>query len=212
MPDGVSFRKRISCLGSGKGNPGSIMYEAMKKVGALLADRNIDISTGAYRGIGMRAPLEGAKAKDQLSVRIGFSFLKMPANKSVNWEIDCYKLTKSIIFPGINVPFLSFGIRLVGLLSADGFIIGAGGGIGTFLEFIAIILFNTKIWGRTWFGKQYNKKRTAILYPSEAQSIKAWDEKMLEQLVNWGFLKKELLPLIKIVQTPEEAVAWVLGE
>lgn len=212
MPDGISFRKRISCLGSGRGDPENIMYEAMKKVGALLAGRNIDISTGAYKGIGMGAPLEGAKSQNQLSVRMGFTLLDLPANRLVNWVMDCHRLTEGIIFPGINVPFLSFGIRLVGLLSADGFIIAAGGGIGTFLEFIAIILFNTKIWGKTWSGKHYDRKRVAILYPLKAKGIKGWDEDMIQHLVDWRFLKKDLLPLIKIVQTPEEAITWVLGE
>ena len=211
MPDEISSRPRISCFGSSRGKPGNIMYEAMRKVGALLAEKRAEISTGAYGGIGMKAPLEGAKAKDQLSVRMGFTFLNLPANKLVNWVMDCHHLAKGIIFPGINVPFLGFGLRLVGLLSADGFIIAAGGGIGTFLEFIAIILFNTKIWGRTWLGKRYDRKRVAILHPPKARKIKAWNEDMIEHLVDWGFLKKELLSLIKIVQTPEEAVEWVLG-
>jgi len=211
MPDGISYRQRISCLGSRKGRPGSIMYEAMRRVGALLAKKRAEISTGAYGGMGMKAPLEGAKAGDQLSVRMGFTFLDLPANKLVNWVMDCHRLTEGIIFPGINVPFLGFGIRLVGLLSADGFIIAAGGGIGTFLEFIATILFNTKIWGRTWLGKRYDKKRVAILYPPKAKGIKGWDEDMIQHLVDWRFLRKDLLPLIKIVRTPEEAVEWVLG-
>jgi len=211
MSDGISYHQRVSCLGSGKGNPGSIMYEAMKKVGTLLAEKGVEISTGAYGGIGMKAPLEGAKDGDQLSVRMGFTFLDLPPNRLVNWVMDCHRLAKGIIFPGINVPFLSFGLRLVGLLSANGFIIAAGGRIGTFLEFIAIILFNTKIWGKTWLGKHYAKKRVAILYPSQAKGIRGWNEDMIQHLVDWGFLKEELLSLIEIVQTPEEAVDWVLG-
>ncbi len=211
MPDKISSRPRISCLGSSQGKPGNVMYEAMKKVGALLAKRYVDISTGAYHGVGMGAPLAGARAENQLSVRIGFTLLDLPANRLANWVMECHRLAESIIFPGIHVPFLSFGLRLVGLLSADGFIIAAGGGIGTFLEFIAIILFNTKIWGKTWFRKHYDKKRVAILYLPKAKGIKGWDEDMIQHLIDWGFLKKDLLPLIKIVSTPEEAVDWVLG-
>ena len=218
MPDGISFRKRISCLGNSKGKPGSIMYKAMKEVGAILAEKRIDISTGAYNGPGMKAPMEGAKNRNELSVRMGFPFLNRPVNKFVSWKMDCHKLAKSIIFPkgiifpGINVPFLGFGIRLVGLLSADGFTIAAGGGIGTFLEFIAIIFFNTKIWGKTWFKKYYDKKRVVILYPPKAKGIKCWDKNMIQQLIDWKFLDKDLIPLMKIAKTPKEAVAWVLGE
>ncbi|MDD5031768.1 MAG: hypothetical protein PHR36_01850 [Patescibacteria group bacterium] len=203
----MSDVRTISCLGSGEDEPESTMYKAMKRVGRLLAKQGVKIATGAFGGPGMKAPLEGAQEQDAESARIGFTFLGLTVNPHVNHTVDCEEIAKTVTFPGMKIPFIGFAFRLIGLLSSDGFIIGAGGGIGTFLELVALILFNTKMWKRS-----NTQKRVAILFPPEIKSIiTGWDEKMLQQLYDWGLLSDEVRTLIKVVKTPEEAVEWVLG-
>ena len=72
----------------------------------------------------------------------GYIWRGKKENEYLNQKID------SRDWIGYLSPLFSFpelGLRLCGLLSADGFIIAAGGGIGTFLELIATIQFNFKV-------------------------------------------------------------------
>jgi len=50
----------IACLGSGKGELGEPIYDAMVKIGAMAAQRSIKIATGGFGGAGMEAPARGA--------------------------------------------------------------------------------------------------------------------------------------------------------
>ena len=113
--------------------------------------------------------------------------------------INCHRMASGISsFPA------EYGIRMCGLLASDGFIMAAGGGAGTYLQLIAFIVFAQKFW-----PQQQDLKRLAILCPESLERT-GWNEGMPEQLGSRGILKPRERELIRIVRTPEKAVAWLL--
>ncbi len=185
----------ISCFGSGSGQPGELVYDAMLSVGRLLAQRRHTVVTGGFGGSGMQAPAQGAKEAGGESV--GHTLLGLPPNQFLTRFFDYGVMFRS--------PELQFGTRLGRMLESDGFIIGAGGGPGTAVEFFSIVNMAYK-------GFSNNpQKRCAILWPSGA-NVPGWDNAMLEQLTKWGLFPAEARKYIKVCTTPEEAVVWACGE
>lgn len=181
--------KTIACLGSGNGISGEAMYDAMEQVGVLLATGGSTVITGGFGGSGMEAPAKGVKIAGGKS--IGYTIKGIPANQYISDVVDCSEES--------SCPEIQFGIRLGHLLSADAFIIGATGGAGTLVELMAIINLNTKFWKE--------KKKVAIL---KVQEGSGWDYEMLDQLKQWGVLPHQAEDSIVIVETPEQAVHWVM--
>ncbi len=181
----------VACFGSGSGQPGEPMYDAMREVGSLLARRGHAVATGAFGGIGMQAAPEGAGASGGRC--IGYTYGGTAPNAYITETVDCRELTQQMPFPA------DYCVRLAGLLSSDAFIAAAGGGIGTFLEFIAVLNFNTKFWS----------KRIAILSPPPHDGV--WNQAMLDQLQAWGLLDDRPRQLTRVVTTAQDAVEWALA-
>lgn len=182
---------RVSCFGSNKDQPASL-YREMMRAGRLLADRGVGIATGAFGGIGMQAPAEGARASGSNIPITGYTYGSRVANPYVTDVVDCHALAGAIPFDA------EYCVRLAALLSSDAFIVASGGGPGTFLELIATINFNQKFWSPM--------KRTAIL---EVSGMSAWNQAMLEALKAWGVLGEEVAKSIRVVSSAEQAVRWV---
>lgn len=191
----------VSCFGSGKGKGGDPLYDAMCMVGRILAERKITVVTGGHGGVGMEAPCRGAY--EVRGDAVGYC---LPNRKS-----NAY-LTKShwphILFPNLNIEAM-WGIRLGYLLESDGFIVAgwdpscAGDGEpGTATELLAAFTLNSKIWSP--------KKRLAILHPPDVR-IPGWNTEMLDLLMEWGMLPRDVRPYIHVTRTPQEAVDWVIG-
>lgn len=188
----------ITCFGSGEGKPGSLMYDAMHEVGKLLADRRITVVTGGYFGAGMEAPSKGAMEAG--GTTRGYTYREdWTPNDFLIEVIDCHRMANSI-----RLPNAAHDLRSCGLLSSDGFIIEAGGGIETYQSLITFIFSAQKFW-----PQEQVLKRLAILCP-ESMERTGWNEGMLEQLGSRGILKPDVRELIRIVRTPQLAVAWVL--
>jgi predicted Rossmann-fold nucleotide-binding protein len=164
----------------------------MLLVGKLLARRGVGIATGAFSGIGMQAPAEGARASGSNVEVVGYTYDSSPPNPYVTDVMDCQALAADIPFKA------DYCLRLAGLLSSDAFIVAGGGGPGTFLELIATINFNQKFWSPM--------KRTAILEPRGAN---AWNKLMLDTLKTWGVLSDDVARSIRVVNSAEQAVRWV---
>ena len=179
---------RVSCFGSSKDTPREL-YEEMKAVGRLLALRGVGIATGAFSGVGMQAPAEGAAGRIPI---IGYSYGGRPANSYVTELVDCLELAR-------NIPFdADYCLRLAGLFSSDAFIVAGGGGPGTFFELIATINFNQKFWTP--------RKRTALLEMRSGGS--AWNDRMLDELQLWGVLNGDVASAIRVVRSAQQAVRW----
>lgn len=176
---------RVSCFGSAQDLPRDL-YDEMKAVGRLLAQRGVEIATGAFGGIGMQAAPEGAAGKTRV---VGYTYGAKPANRYVTEVVDCLALARTMPFDA------DYCIRLAGMLSSDAFIVAAGGGPGTFLELISTINFNQKFWRPL--------KRTAIL---DLRSDSA--NTILVQLESWGVLSDETAAAIQVGHSAEEAVSW----
>ncbi|MDP3244571.1 MAG: LOG family protein [bacterium] len=194
-----SEEKSVACFGSGDGLPGEPMYDAMEEVGRILAVEGITILTGGFGGAGMEAAPRGARKAGGKSV--GYTLLGKPGNPYLTEVVDCHKFAEGIPF------FADFGIRLCGLMQADGFIIAAGGGAGTAIELLTAVQFNKEIFGKFVPGPE--KRCIAILKPAGVD-VPGWYNKMLSSLQEWGLLDEANRNLIRVVSAPEDAVSWVL--
>jgi predicted Rossmann-fold nucleotide-binding protein len=182
---------RVTCFGSNSDKPADL-YNEMVRVGQLLARRGVSIANGAFGGIGMLAPAQGAASTNGSVPVIGYTYGGKPANEYITQVIDCRALAASMPFDA------EYCIRMAGLLSSDGFIVAGSGGPGTFLELIGTINFNQKFWNST--------KRTAIL---ETNPDSGWGDSMLDMLKKWGVLKEDVARSIRVVNSAEGAVRWV---
>ncbi|MFC1623647.1 LOG family protein [Patescibacteria group bacterium] len=182
--------KRIACLGSGNGEPGDKMYDAMQEVGKLLAKNGITVLTGGFGGSGMEAPAKGVQSSGGKSV--GFTLMGIPGNQYLSETVDTKKQS--------DIPEIQFGIRLGNLLSADGFIISADGGAGTMTELMAIINLNAKFW-------KPSKPVVILNHYQEEDGYPIGD--ILHSLKKWGMLPDSVK--VEVVFSPEKAVKLLLG-
>lgn len=192
--------KIIACLGGGDVKRDNIYYKAMTVVGGLLAEKKYIVVTGGFGGI-MEAAAKGAKKAG--GETMGFTILGKPGNKYLFREIKCKNLINPMLQNESDEidPELQYGIRLGCLLSADGFIISAGGGPGTMAELMAIINLGSKVWKMA--------KRIAILNVDEAYFSYEWNARMLKELEKWGVFPRKVQKHFRIAATPKEAVDWV---
>lgn len=181
--------KKVACLGSGNGKSGEILYDSMIEVGRILAEKGVEVLTGGFGGSGMEAPAKGAQSANGKST--GFTLMGIPGNEYLTNIVDCSLES--------DCPEIQFGIRLGHLLSADAFVIGAGGGPGTMVELMSIINLNGKFWKK--------KKRVVILHPSSFQTT-GWDASMIGQLKNWGMIPEGIH--VFTAPTPQDAVNYIL--
>lgn len=195
---------KIACLGSGDGKPGDPMYDAMVGVGRLLSKPGITVVTGGFGGAGMEAAPRGSQENGGQS--IGYTMGGKLGNKFLTDQVDCHELAKLVG----REEWLDFSIRLGLLMNVSGFIIAAGGGAGTMVEFFTAVQFNRKVYGKFIPG---DKRRIAILYPLETH-IPGYDNHMIDYFERLGLLgdpDEHIRDLIQVCDTPAEAVNWVLG-
>lgn len=185
---------KIACFGSGQGESGEPMYDAMMEVGRLLAQRNVLVMTGGFGGAGMEAPARGARGVRGNSV--GYTWRGRPGNWFLTDAIDC-SIHQGITMP----PEIQYGIRLGNLLQADGFIVAADGDPGIMVELMAIINLGAKLW--------QPPKRIAVLKP--VLSTSGWDHDMFRELRRWGVLPESVEGYIMPTSEPTHAVEWVLA-
>ncbi len=192
--DQLRHKMRLACFGNGARNtdPEEPTYFMCMLLGQYMAQQGITIITGGYGGI-MEAVPRGAYnmlKHGVVSERIGYTMKSKPeGNKWLSETVVCN----------------DYFDRLRHLLDVDGFVVVAGGGAGTMVEFFAAVKWNKKsLWPRS--------RHIAILNikPSET---KGWDKGMLLSLHEWGMIPDPLADNfpIKICSTPFEAVQWVLA-
>jgi len=180
----------------------------MVKVGRLLVEKSYTVVTGGFGGVGMEAPARGASEAG--GTAIGYTTFGFEGNGFLTREVDCRQLYVEVshtVKVGGEAPHLEpppevqSAIRRAMLLSADAFIIAAGGGSGTMVELMAIINNNHRIW-------EDRPKYVAILKPVGVD-CEGWDISMLRKLTEWGVLPRGVRGFIRVVDTPEKAVGWV---
>jgi predicted Rossmann-fold nucleotide-binding protein len=182
---------RVSCFGSNNSQPREL-YDQMKLVGNLLSLRGVGIATGAFGGLGMQAPAEGAVGAGSKIPVVGYTFGSRQPNPYITEVVDCRVLSNGIPFDA------DYCVRLAGLLSSDAFIVAGNGGPGTFLELVAVINFNQKFWKPM--------KRVAIL---DVEVARTWNHSMLQALKSWGVLNDHTAGMIRVVRSADSAVRWV---
>ena len=178
---------RIACFGSGSGKEGDPSYEKMREVGFLLvALKKCDVLTGGFNGSGMEAPAKGATEAGGES--IGFTILGKSGNPYLTEVVNCGEG----FFPEVQ-----YGMRLGNLLTADGFIVEASGGMGTLVELVAAINLSLKFWDKP--------KKIAVLTFGE----KGHMEQLLFILKMMDFFTDEMSKSILVTDSPAKAVDWV---
>jgi uncharacterized protein (TIGR00730 family) len=119
-------RYRVTIFGSARAQPGTFVYEEVKRVAAALAEMGCDIITGGGPGL-MQAANEGAAAADA-----------QQRNKSVGIRVDLP--FEQTVNPFVEQAFehRTFFTRLHHfVLTSDAFVVTPGG-IGTVLELAMI--------------------------------------------------------------------------
>jgi uncharacterized protein (TIGR00730 family) len=173
----------VSVFGSARTKPGSPFYDMGVEVGRKLAEAGVAVITGGGPG-SMEAANRGAVEGNGVSVGLG---IELPFEQGLNQWVDL----------GINFRYF-FARKTMFVKYAQGFIV-LPGGLGTLDElFEAMVLVQTQ-------------KVTS--FPIVLLSSAFWGP-MLEwikgTLVAEGMVSEKDLDLIQVVDTPEEAVNFVL--
>ncbi|MCC2659813.1 MAG: Rossman fold protein family [Arthrobacter sp.] len=173
----------VSVFGSARTKPGSTFYDMGVEVGRKLAEAGVAVITGGGPG-SMEAANRGAVEGNGVSVGLG---IELPFEQGLNQWVDL----------GINFRYF-FARKTMFVKYAQGFIV-LPGGLGTLDElFEAMVLVQTQ-------------KVTS--FPIVLLSSAFWGP-MLEwikgTLVAEGMVSEKDLDLIQVVDTPEEAVNFVL--
>jgi len=182
------LKKSISFFGNGNGEAGNELYDKMKKAGKICAEKDIIVVTGAYGGVGMRAPMEGASEVGGEMIGYVIDLSTVPVNEF------CKRPTVCRSSEGIEV---AFGKRFGYLLKSDGFILAADGGPETMAALMAFVTLSFKVWRR--------HKKLAILTVSDSD----WDMPMLDKLTGLGLLPASIRSNVALCSSPEQAVEWV---
>ena len=173
----------VSVFGSARTKPGSMFYDMGVEVGRKLAEAGVAVITGGGPG-SMEAANRGAVEGNGVSVGLG---IELPFEQGLNQWVDL----------GINFRYF-FARKTMFVKYAQGFIV-LPGGLGTLDElFEAMVLVQTQ-------------KVTS--FPIVLLSSAFWGP-MLEwikgTLVAEGMVSEKDLDLVQVVDTPEEAVNFVL--
>lgn len=196
--------KNIAVIGPGTCKPSSGIYKSAVKVGELLANENATIFSGGYGGI-MEAVFKGADRKDGANT-IAFTHGEPGANDFAVQEvrgIDYLKTEKAIKKEGLPlVDHLDLSVRLGCITGADGIIVFPGG-IGTFVELMAALVR----------FRYFGSKRISILLPPNAERLNRtfWGHRLFEMLKRDLGYNCDFSSFVKITDSHEEAVRWVLG-
>ena len=173
----------VSVFGSARTKPGSAFYDMGVEVGRKLAEAGVAVITGGGPG-SMEAANRGAVEGNGVSVGLG---IELPFEQGLNQWVDL----------GINFRYF-FARKTMFVKYAQGFIV-LPGGLGTLDElFEAMVLVQTQ-------------KVTS--FPIVLLGAAFWGP-MIDwikgTLVAEGMVSEKDLDLIQVVDTPEEAVNFVL--
>lgn len=172
----------VSVFGSARTKPGTKDYQVAEEIGRLIAERGFSVVTGGGPGI-MEAANKGAYKAGGVSVGLG---IELPFEQGMNQWVDL----------GIN--FRYFFVRKVMFVRyARGFIV-LPGGFGTLDElFEAMTLVQTR----------KIERFPIVLVDSEFWApLLEW---LRTSLVQRGLIDAADLNIVKVVDTPEEAVEAV---
>jgi len=117
-------RYRVAIFGSARANPGSMVYEEVKRVAAAIAGMGCDIVTGGGPGL-MQAANEGAAAGGLSTSSIGIR-VELPFEQEVNPFVE------------MAYEHKTFFSRLQHFVIASDAFVVVPGGIGTVLEMLMI--------------------------------------------------------------------------
>ncbi|MBU0707253.1 LOG family protein [Patescibacteria group bacterium] len=172
------MERLITFFGSGKGTPGDPAYDQMKKLGSIVNARGGIPVTGGFGGSGMEAPARGAHENGGQTI-IGHVLRDtgLKANQYLTEVVD-----HSVGPEGSPLPVeTAFCLRLAGLTASQGFVFGAGAGIGTFVELMTIFNHNLKLWksqprpvallGEAWYERLQFFSDQGLLGPGGYKSL-----------------------------------------
>jgi uncharacterized protein (TIGR00730 family) len=173
----------ISVFGSARARPGEADYEQSREVGRRLAEAGFTVITGGGPGV-MEAANRGAKEGGGHSVGLG---IELPHEQGLNDWVD------------LGIDFRYFFVRKVMFVKfSQGFVV-APGGMGTLDElFEALTLVQT--------GK-VTAFPVVLLDREYWTPLVAW---IRDTLVARGMIAEDDVDLLRVADTPEEAVELVL--
>ncbi len=177
--------RKVSIFGSARTPEDDPHYELAVRFGHLMAQAGFMVITGAAEGI-MRAGIQGAGAANSFGANI-----LLPFETPSNILQDDPKL----------ITFRYFFIRkLFFVMEADAIALFPGG-FGTHDEnFEVLTLLQT--------GKALPMPVVLVELPGD-DYWETWDGFVSRQLLDRGYISPEDLSFYRIVQSPEEGVAWI---
>ncbi len=186
--------KRISCFGPGSGQPGEPAYDQMVEVGRLIAQRGGIVVTGGGSGSGMEAPARGAREAG--GEAIGHLWRGKTGNPFLTQCVD-HTCDRTGAKQSEEDQYTQ---RLSELLKSDGFIISPVGGKGTLVEVAAVLNLGCKVWSPPKPTAFFSLPDWAVFMDHLA--VQDWLDGQTCLSLNW----------LALVETPEQAVRFVMGE
>ncbi len=182
-------RYRVTIFGSARAQPGSYVYEEVKRVAAALAEMGCDIITGGGPGL-MQAANEGAKAASAPE-----------RHRSVGIRVDLPFEQEANPFVEEAFTHQTFFTRLHHfVLTSDAFIV-VPGGIGTVLEL-------TMIW-QLLQVRHLHETPLIVVGKMWGELIEWAERNLLNPQLNLA--NPEDLAIPRCVETAEEAIALLLS-
>ncbi len=178
--------RKVSIFGSARVAVKSPYYQLAVKLGRLIAESGFMVITGAAEGI-MRAGIEGAGAQNSFGINILLPFEEGP-NRIIR---DDPKVVRFKYF---------FTRKIFFVMEADAIALFPGG-FGTHDEgFEVLTLLQT--------GKAPPMPVVLMELPGE-RYWEAWNQFVRQQLLARRFISPEDLSFYRVMNSPEEAVAWI---
>jgi len=175
-------KRGVSVFGSARTSPGDPIYDEARILGQLLAKEGYSVITGGGPGI-MEAANKGAKEAGGVSIGL---HIELPMEQAPN------------PFTTRRVDFKYFFIRKLMFVKYACSYVVMPGGFGTLDEFFeALVLIQT----------HRIKPFPIVVYKTEFWSgLMDW---IKGRLVDMGYISKDNLNLVQLIDDPEEVVAHI---
>jgi|SRR5690554_975244 len=188
MLDRFKRRRKVTVFGSARTAPDNPLYQQAKRLGEILASRNLMVITGAGGGI-MAAAHEGAGSQNSLGLNI-----VLPFEQGAN---DTVRNSENLL------TFHFFFLRKLFFVKEADAIVLSPGGFGTMDEAWEVL---TLI--------QTGKSPLVPIVLMDQEGGTYWQralEFMQSELVDNGYILPEDIDLMRLVHSPEEAGAEIAG-